>query len=386
MSKILALLGLITFVAACDSKKDDSSKRDDGSGQVAPVTPIPEQTATPVPEPAPSPEPTPGPAPEPTPVPTPDPAPVPTPDPAPVPTPDPAPVPTPDPAPVPTPDPAPVPTPDPAPVPTPDPAPVPTPAPSPVPTPGPEPTPAPSPEPVPVLSGLNVTFEGEATVGTALQLRTVATWDNPTTSKDVQAALTLIQNNAAAKLLTNGQIVADKHGSVTIEASFEGQKATTTVHFQYPAQFWVYREDSNGLLFNTPWDKEEGEDIKRTTEDVPDFAIECLKKSQETLAAAEANGSLNWNALASQGATKKMVYLVNVVSRSSRLQNLRYLDRDAYFWHWTSESSRPYLAMSNFKRGTFVWEVVASPQACVQPSIKEAQRYVEYAAKRLSKK
>ncbi len=222
-------------------------------------------------------------------------------------------------------------------------------------------------------------------MGTRLPVRTQATYENPAETKDVQGEVMLVENKAGATL-ANGAIQATKHGLVTIEVSFEGKKATTDVQFEYPAQFWVYREDSNGLLFNTPWDKEEGDEIKRTEEGVPDYAVACLKRSQKALVEAETSGLLKWNALASKGATSNLVYLVNVVSRSNRLSSLRNLDRDAYFWHWTSETTRPYLAMSNFKKGSFVWEVVASPQGCVLPSIKEAQRYVDYADKRLTKK
>lgn len=248
------------------------------------------------------------------------------------------------------------------------------------------PSPEPTPAPAQVLTGLTVTAEGEPIVGTRLTLRTTATYENPAETKEVNAEVTLLQNDAAVKLLTNGTLRASKHGLTTIEASFEGKKATVELQFEYPAQFWVYREDTNGLLFNTPWDKEEGDEIKRSTEGVPDYAVACLKKSQKALADAEASGLLKWNSLASKGATDKLVYLVNVVSRSSRSAYLRDLDREPYFWHWTSETARPYLAMSNFKKGTFVFEVVASPQRCETPSIKEAQRYVDYAEKRLLKK
>ncbi len=237
-----------------------------------------------------------------------------------------------------------------------------------------------------MLSNLTLTVEGEAIVGSRLQLRTMASWENPGSTKEVKAELSFLKNDAAAKLYADGVIRASKHGLTEIEATFEGKKATVVIAFEYPAQFWLYREDSSGLQFNTPWDKTEGDEIQRSAEAMPDFAVACLKKSQQYLAEAEANGTLKWNSLASKGATDKLVYLVNVVSKSSRITNLRNLDRDAYFWHWTSENARPYLAMSNFKKGTFVWEVVASPQSCIQPSIKEAQRYVDYADNRLSKK
>ncbi len=56
MSKILALLGLMTFVAACDKKKDESSSNPvQSSADVAPVAPLPEVTATSVPQPDPVP-------------------------------------------------------------------------------------------------------------------------------------------------------------------------------------------------------------------------------------------------------------------------------------------------------------------------------------------
>ncbi|HET9237285.1 MAG TPA: hypothetical protein VFO10_08540 [Oligoflexus sp.] len=393
MSKILALLGLVAFVAACDNKKDESSSDPtQPNPTVAPLVPVPEATPTPdvspEPVPTPAPEPTPGPV-VPTPAPEPTPGPV-VPTPAPEPTPGPV-VPTPAPEPIPAPEPTPGPV-APTPVPSPEPTPAPTPVPSPEPTPvpSPEPTPAPSPEPTPspaqVLTGLTVTAEGETIVGTRLTLRTTATYENPAETREVKAEVTLLQNDAAVKLFSNGTLRASKHGLTKIEASFEGKKATVELQFEYPAQFWVYREDTNGLLFNTPWDKEEGDEIKRSTEGVPDYAVACLKKSQKVLADAEASGLLKWNSLASQGATDKLVYLVNVVSNSRRTAYLRNLDREPYFWHWTSETARPYLALSNFKKGSFVFEVVASPQKCELPSIKEAQRYVDYAEKRLLKK
>lgn len=349
MSKILALLGLITWIAACDNKKDESSSElVQPPADVTPVVPVPEVTATSVPEPAPLP----APGPEVPPILNPNSPGAPTPGPE-----------------------------GPA-----EPVPVP-PTPTPSPSPSPEPTPVPpAPEPAPVLSALTITLEGEPTVGSRLQIRTMATWENPSETKEVTAELSFLQNEAAAKLYANGGLRASKHGLAEIEASFEGKKATVAVQFEYPFQFWVYREDSNGLQFNTPWDKTEGDEIKRSVEGIPDYALTCLKKSQKALAEAEASGALKWNTLASKGATDKLVYLVNVVSRSSRITALRNLDRDAYFWHWTSETARPYLAMSNFKKGSFVFEVVASPQGCVLPSIKEAQRYVDYADNRLSRK
>ncbi len=332
MPKILILLGLMIFVAACDKQKDESNPVQPVA-DVAPVAPLAKETAAPVPPAAPLPPPV---------------------------------------------------------VPTIEPAPTPIPTPSPVPEPTPLPTPAPPitpvPEPVQVLSGLTITLEGEPVVGERLQVRTVANFENPAATKEVVAQLTLLENDARAELAADGGLTASKHGMVKIEASLDGKTASAVVAFEYPAQYWVYREENNVLLFNTPWDKDEGDEIKRNAEGLPDYALECLKQGQKAFADAEANGSLKWNSLASIGASDRLLYLVNVVSNSNRLQKLQALDRDAYFWHWTSATKRPYLAMSNFKQGTFVWELVATPQGCKQPSIKEAQRYVDYAANRLSKK
>jgi hypothetical protein len=233
---------------------------------------------------------------------------------------------------------------------------------------------------------LTISVEGDGIVGSRLALRTLAHYENPSASKEVKAKFKLIQNDADVKLYANGTLLASKHGLAKIEASFEGITATSEIQFEYPAQFWVYREEANGLQFNTPWDKTEGDEIRRSTEDIPDFAVDCLKKSQEALANAEADGTLKWNSLASKGATNKLLYLVNVINKSQDIRTLYKLDREAYFWHWTSENARPYLALSNFKRGAFVWEAVASPQGCILPSIEEAQRYVNYVDQRLSKK
>lgn len=153
-------------------------------------------------------------------------------------------------------------------------------------------------------------------------------------------------------------------------------------------QFWVYTKKDNELSFNTPWDSTEGDAIERDREKLPAFATTCLdaaQKQYETLAAKQTFKDKMLPLLA-LGATAELTFLTIVVDNKSERDNLRKLDRDAYFWHWNDPAKKPVLAMNIYEKGSWVWEVIASPGSCVQPSEKELLRYLDYAAKRFAER
>jgi hypothetical protein len=153
-------------------------------------------------------------------------------------------------------------------------------------------------------------------------------------------------------------------------------------------QFWVYTKVDNKLSFNTPWDATEGDAIERDGQKLPSFAQRCLQaaeKKYQTLAAKDSFKEKMLPLLA-LGATPQLTFLTIVVDNNGERDNLRKLDRDAYFWHWTDPAKKPVLTMNIYQKGTWVWEVVASPASCLQPSEKELLRYLDYAAKRFAEK
>jgi hypothetical protein len=151
-------------------------------------------------------------------------------------------------------------------------------------------------------------------------------------------------------------------------------------------QFWVYRLNREFLSFNSPWDKEAGHAIVLTPTNVPDFARNCLEQAKQNFSIMQHEPAMKERlaALIGAGATAQLIFMVNVVPVDGRRNDLRRLDRDAYFWHWTREDQRPSLSMSIFQKGSWVWEVIASPGECHQPDTKEIPRYLDYVAMRLA--
>lgn len=149
-------------------------------------------------------------------------------------------------------------------------------------------------------------------------------------------------------------------------------------------QYWVYTYEANQLQFNSPWDAVEGDAIKRDTLDLPPHAAPCVALSVSSMEAAfkDPPVAAKLAALSAQGSTKELVLLVNVVPAGTPRNELRKLDRDAYFSHWNGLETRPHLALSNYKKGQWIWEVIASPEACLQPNKKELLRYLDYALQR----
>ena len=153
-------------------------------------------------------------------------------------------------------------------------------------------------------------------------------------------------------------------------------------------QFWVYGKKDGQLAFNTPWDEEEGDAIDRDGSQVPEYAKSCLKTAEENYEKLSKLGSFQSRIqkLLASGVTADLTFLVVIVDNDKERDNLRKLDRDAYFWQWTDSHKKPVLGMNVYERGTWVWEVIASPGQCLSPESKEIIRLLDYSAKRLAEK
>ncbi len=248
------------------------------------------------------------------------------------------------------------------------------------------------PEPAPTegVTSLSIQVEGAFLIGHRKKLRAIAHYEEGT-SREVPAQWTLITNEADATLEADGHLRAKKTGKVSVRAGFGGQLAEAEFRIEEPVlrhkedQFWVYRLNRDYLSFNTPWDKETGHGIVRSPGNIANFAKDCLDQAKQSFSLVHNEPSMKerFGALIGNGATVQLIFLVNVVPLDGRRNDLRRLDRDAYFWHWTREDARPSLAMSRFQQGSWVWEVIASPSECLQPDIKEILRYLDYVALRI---
>lgn len=253
---------------------------------------------------------------------------------------------------------------------------------------------APAPmEPAPTegVTSLSIRSEGAFLIGHKKKLRAIAQYETGT-KRDVAAQWALISNEANAALDAEGHLQAKKVGKVVVRAEFGGQLAEAEFHSEEPMlrhkedQFWVYRLNREFLSFNSPWDKQAGHGIIRSPKDMPDFAKSCLDEAKQNFSLIQNEPTMKerFGTLIGNGATAQLIFMVNVVPVDGRRNDLRRLDRDAYFWHWTREDTRPSLAMSRFQQGSWVWEVIASPGECLQPETKEIQRYLDYVAMRLA--
>jgi hypothetical protein len=247
------------------------------------------------------------------------------------------------------------------------------------------------PPPTEGVRSLRIVSEGAFIVGHKKLLKAMASYETGV-QREVPATWDLVTNEAEASLDVDGRLKASKTGKVVVRAQFSDKAAQATFTFQEPMlrhreiQFWVYRLNRDILSFNNPWDKEPGNGIVRVPNDVPDYGRSCLDEARQRFSEVQAQEDVKnrIGELIANGSTAQLIFLVNVVPVDGRRNDLRRLDRDAYFWHWNRESERPSLAMSRFKEGSWVWEVIASPSECLQPDEMEIQRYLDYVATRLA--
>ncbi|MCX6128484.1 MAG: hypothetical protein NTX25_05390 [Proteobacteria bacterium] len=245
--------------------------------------------------------------------------------------------------------------------------------------------------PVQKLLGLKIQAVSDLQIAKPFFLKTFAVYEGPAEEKEVTAQWKILANEAELQLKGDGSFIAKTAGSAKLEASFEGQLANIELQFEYPMlqvteeQFWVYSLEGQKTRFNDPWDSEQGDAIKRDRAGVPEYALKCLDEAQAEFSQLQSREQIkaSLGKLILAGASPRFIYLVNVVGAEGRRDVLRRLDRDAYFWHWTELTKRPSLAMSNFKKGVWVWEIIASPQSCIKSSEKQMQRYLDYAGFRL---
>lgn len=247
------------------------------------------------------------------------------------------------------------------------------------------------PPPIEGVLALTIASQGVLLVSQKKQLKAIASYQEPAVSREAPARWSLMSNEADASLTADGIIVARKPGKVMVKAKFAGHVAVAELEFILAMlnfkeeQFWVYRFAKEKLSFNSPWDKEAGSAIERSAQNLPPMATDCLQQAKERFAELQNQAEIK-NRLAAalaHGSTSQLIFLINVVAVDGRRNELRRLDRDAYFWHWTREDLRPSLAVSKFQEGAWVWEAIVSPAACVQPDATEMMRFLDYATSRL---
>ncbi|HYX31968.1 MAG TPA: hypothetical protein VE954_02555 [Oligoflexus sp.] len=254
-------------------------------------------------------------------------------------------------------------------------------------------TPAPvEPAPTQGLVSLSIQSQGAFIVGYPKKLKAIGQYEAPAPTREVPADWSLVSNDAEATLEADGTLLAKKPGKVVVKAQFGDKSAEAEMNFQFPIltrkedQFWVYRFKNDILSFNTPWDKEAGNGIIRSGANLPAYVIGCLNQAKERFNTLQSQDDIKarFGQVIASGATAKLIFMVNAVPVDGRRNDLRRMDRDAYFWHWMREDLRPSLAMSKFQEGVWVWEVLASPEACEQPDETEMKRYLDYVASRLA--
>lgn len=157
-----------------------------------------------------------------------------------------------------------------------------------------------------------------------------------------------------------------------------------TVFAVSEVQYWIYEKDGDKLIFNNPWDSEEGDGIQRDAAKLPAYVRACTDDAKGKFEEKMAASQEKVRQLLEAGGSPRVTLLVNVVEMVSERNALRRLDRDAYFWNWPDPKARPYFALANFRKGSFVWEVIAAEDGCVQPDSREVDRYLDHVRARLT--
>lgn len=154
------------------------------------------------------------------------------------------------------------------------------------------------------------------------------------------------------------------------------------------SQFWVHTKIEGALTFNTPWDDAEGDSIIRDETLVPAYARTCLEAARSTYEsiAIHKDFQAKLKPLLEKGVTPELTFLVAVVDSEEDRTALRRLDRDAYFWHWNDPVKKPVLTMNQYQKGSWVWEVIATPKTCIQPVIRDIGRMFDWTSRRLMEK
>lgn len=150
-------------------------------------------------------------------------------------------------------------------------------------------------------------------------------------------------------------------------------------------QFWIYDSDEqNILIFNSPWDEQPGDDVKRDHQGLSPYIHSCAISTLESLETTLKRQDTHtlFKQLTQNGATSQVIVIINGIEFDSQRSQLRERDRDAYFWHWSHHpDKKPVISLSNYKDPTshWYWEVIATPNACIEPDRREMLRYLQYA-------
>lgn len=159
-------------------------------------------------------------------------------------------------------------------------------------------------------------------------------------------------------------------------------KAETKLEVQY----WTYALEDGRISFRFPWEHDGNGDAVFDESRVPEYGRTCSQKARERFHDTFQRSDLleQFERLHAKGVTSRFTLIVNVIPSRNFLNQLRRWDRDAYFWHWNGRYYRPALSMSQFRQGTWVWEVIAYPGTCLQPQETEIRRFLDYVEKRVN--
>ncbi|RYZ64168.1 MAG: hypothetical protein EOP09_16390 [Proteobacteria bacterium] len=154
------------------------------------------------------------------------------------------------------------------------------------------------------------------------------------------------------------------------------------------SQFWIHKKVDGALVFNTPWDEEEGDGIIRDETAVPAYAKRCLESAKARYNALAENEDFKtlMKPLLDAYVSPDLTFLVTVTDSIDDRSALRRLDRDAYFWYWTDAAKRPVVSLNQYQKGSWMWEVIATPSSCTQPNIPELRRFLDWSTRRVAEK
>ncbi len=155
-------------------------------------------------------------------------------------------------------------------------------------------------------------------------------------------------------------------------------------------QYWLLERRGATLAFNSPWDQEPSAAIVEDPRDpvIQDFTHRCAEAAElklRQLLALEPNQKA-WQAIAAAGGSQQLLIVMNQAPSGTQLYDLLALDRGPDMWFWNQDDKRPQLAFALWNRGAFVYEGAATPESCFAPQDEQLSDFLQYAAKRLSRR
>jgi hypothetical protein len=162
------------------------------------------------------------------------------------------------------------------------------------------------------------------------------------------------------------------------------------MRLRIPLQYWMLERRGMNLSFNSPWDGDPSASILEDPRDpsIQAFTHACAERAERELRALLVREDIQrtWEEIASLGGSQQLLIVVNQAPSGTQLRDLQALDRAPEMWFWNQDDKRPQLAFALWNRGSFVYEVAASPENCWMVPEENLTDLLQYAAKRLSRR